>query len=154
WYSEIGDGGPDTGAGAHCRIAIDPMSGNLPADCSNSDSMAGAANYRVQAPRELWDSTFVENSWITNTLSGNKAIALLPRMNDKLARKNPHMKLAISEWNYGGGSDVSGTIASADVLGLFGVYGVEMAMMWPVWHDESFTYAAFDVYRNFDGNGA
>jgi O-glycosyl hydrolase len=29
-----------------------------------------------------------------------------------------------------------------------------MAMMWPLNGTESFTYAAFDAYRNYDGNGA
>ena len=63
------------------------------------------------------------------------------------------MKLGFSEWNYGGGGDVSGAIATADVFGIFGSYGVDMSMLWEVWPDESFTYAAYDAYRNFDGNG-
>ena len=62
--------------------------------------------------------------------------------------------LSFSEWNYGGGTDISGAIASADVLGIFGAYGVDMAMMWPSNGNEAFTYAAFQAYRSYDGNGA
>ena len=61
--------------------------------------------------------------------------------------------LADAGGNYGAGGDISGAVASADVLGIFGAYGVDMAMMWEL-NDESFTYAAFDAYRNYDGKGA
>jgi hypothetical protein len=118
-----------------------------------STSTPGLVTAREQAPRSLWDSSYVEDSWITSSLGG-KAIALLPRMLGKISAKYPGTGLSISEWNYGGGGDVSGAIASADVLGLFGTYGLDMAMMWPLSSDESFTYGAFSVYRNYDGKGA
>src|SRR5581483_3532085 len=37
---------------------------------------------------------------------------------------------------------------------IFGVYGVDSAMLWPLNGDESFTYAAFQAYRSYDGKGA
>ena len=40
------------------------------------------------------------------------------------------------------------------MLGIFGAYGVDMANMWPMNGDESFTYAAFDAFRSYDGKGA
>ena len=63
-------------------------------------------------------------------------------MQKKIAANDPAMKLSFTEWNYGGGSDISGAIATADTLGIFGSYGVYMGVLFPVWHDESFTYAA------------
>jgi hypothetical protein len=154
WYSEVGDNGSSTAPGDDCRINSDPTTDtSMAADCYTAQGQAEMAAAREQAPRSLWDTTYVENSWIASSI-GNKAIELIPRTQAKIAAYAPTMKLGFSEWNYGGGSDISGTIATADTLGIFGAYGVEMSMFWEVWHDESFTYAAYDVYRNYDGNGA
>ncbi len=118
------------------------------------DDGTGAAEVaaREQAPRSLWDQTYSETSWIEQSLNG--PIYLIPRVQAKIAASYPGTALSISEWNYGGGTDISGAIASADVLGIFGAYGVDMAMMWPMNGDESYTYAAFEAYRSYDGNGA
>jgi hypothetical protein len=116
------------------------------------DSSAPVVLAREQAPRSLWDSTYTETSWITAD-STNGPITLIPRMMGKIAAKYPGTKLSFSEWNYGGGTDISGAIASADVLGIFGRDGVDMAMMWPT-DAETFTYAAFTAFRNYDGAGA
>jgi hypothetical protein len=158
WYSEVGNGGktPSNGGGpgSDCRINSDPTTyNNLASDCYTTAGKAGEAAYREQSPRSLWDSTYVENSWIPQTIN-NKAIALIPLMQKKISSTYPGTKLGISEWNYGGGSDISGTIATADTLGIFGAYGLDMAMMFEIWHDESFTYAGFDAFRNYDGQGA
>jgi hypothetical protein len=154
WYSEVGDGGSKNGPGQDCRINSDPKTDSgLAADCYTAAGQAGEAAEREQAPRSLWDTTYVENSWIASSLS-NKPIELIPLMQKKISTNDASMKLSMSEWNYGGGSDISGSIASADTLGIFGANGVYMAMLWPTWHDESFSYAAFDAFRNYDGKGA
>jgi hypothetical protein len=119
-------------------------------DGTGADEVAA----REQAPRSLWDSTYVETSWITADSTNGAAIDLIHRMKGKIASKYPGTGLSFTEWNYGGGTDISGAIASADVLGIFGAYGVAMAMMWPMNGDEAYTYAAFDAYRNYDGHGA
>jgi hypothetical protein len=120
-----------------------------------TDDGTGAAEVaaREQAPRSLWDMTYTETSWITQS-STNGPITLIPREMQKITSTYPGTKLSFSEWNYGGGTDISGAIASADVLGIFGSYGVYMAMMWPMNGNESFTYAAFKAYRDYDGSGA
>ncbi len=119
-----------------------------------TDDGTGAAEVaaREQAPRSLWDMSYSETSWIQQSLGG--PIYLVPRMTQKIGQHYPGTALSFSEWNYGGGTDISGAIATADVLGIFGAYGVEMAMLWPLNGDESFTYAAFQAYRSYDGKGA
>ena len=110
------------------------------------------ADARVQAPRLLWDPNYVEQSWIADSL-GRRPIHLIPRLFDKIARNYPGTKLAFTEYNYGGGADISGAIAEADVLGIFGREGVFAAAEWPSNPDESFIAAAFSMFRNFDSNG-
>lgn len=105
---------------------------------------------REQAPRSLWDDSYVEQSWIEDSLQG-EPIALITRLSDKIAGHYPDTRLAFTEWNYGGGQHISGAIACADVLGIFGRYGVGLATYWALHSDESFAYAAFRAYRNYDG---
>jgi hypothetical protein len=107
---------------------------------------------REQAPRSLWDSTYREASWIQSTAGG--PIDLLHWLQAKVDRHYPGTKLAFTEWNYGGANHISGAIAVADVLGIFGKFGVSLATYWPLTQDESFAYAAFRAYRNFDGKGS
>lgn len=109
---------------------------------------------REQAPRSLWDPSYVENSWITADSLGGKAIDLIPRIKAQIAANNPGMALDFSEWNYGGGQSISGGIATADVLGIFGRYSVHAAALWPLNGNESYSYGAFAVYRNYNGHGA
>ncbi len=105
---------------------------------------------RLQAPRSLWDPTYTETSWITQW-STNGPINLLSRLQGKIDRNYPGTKLAVTEYNYGGGQHISGGIAQADVLGIFGREGVFAAAKWPLNSNEPFLGAAFQMFRNFDG---
>jgi hypothetical protein len=108
---------------------------------------------RVQAPRSLWDATYTEDSWITkDVLHG--PINLLPRLREKIAKHYPGTRLAMTEYNYGGGDHISGGIAEADVLGILGREGVYAAALWPMAKNESYLAAGFRMFRNFDGRGA
>ena len=120
---------------------------------TGTDVSPGVVAAREQAPRSLWDPTYVESSWITQSL-GNKAIELIPRLRAQIAANDPGMRLDFSEWNYGGGQSISGGIATADVLGIFGRRQVNAAALWPLNSNEQFTYGAFAVFRNYDGHGA
>lgn len=120
---------------------------------TTSSGAAAVAAARVQAPRSLWDPTYTENSWITNDyLHG--PIKLLPSIQARIDASYPGTGLAVTEWNYGGGGHISGAVASADVLGTFGRQGVRLATLWELNSDESFTYAAFRAFRNYDGAGS
>jgi hypothetical protein len=117
-------------------------------EMSTADAVVAA---REQAPRSLWDDTYNEQSWVRDYLG--EPVKLLPRLFDKIAQHNPGTKLAFTEWNFGAGHHISGAIASADVLGVFGREGVSLATYWGLQEDERFAYAAFRAYRNYDGAG-
>ena len=78
---------------------------------------------RLQAPRSLWDATYKEHSWITEDWL-NGPVNLLPSLKTRIAHAYPGTKLAFTEYNYGAGHHISGGIAQADVLGIFGRDGV------------------------------
>lgn len=118
---------------------------------------------RLQAPRSLWDSTYDEGSWVNDVEGG--PIALLPRLREKVAIHYPGTRIAITEYYYGRGGDISGGIAQADVLGILGREGVFAATMWPnagLWAEpyggdpgKAYAYliGAFRAFRDFDGRG-
>jgi hypothetical protein len=107
---------------------------------------------REQAPRSLWDASYTEDSWIISATGA--PIDLVHRIQKKIDAHYPGTKLAFTEWNYGGGADISGAIAAADVLGIFGREGVAMATEWPMAAAELYVEAAFRAFRNYDGGGA
>jgi hypothetical protein len=120
---------------------------------TGSDSSAEVAAARVQAPRSLWDPTYSENSWISIDARVG-AIRLLPRMREKIAAHYPGTRLAITEYNYGGGGHISGAIAQADVLGIFGREDLFAAALWDLAGSTTFVDGAFAAYCNYDGAGA
>lgn len=108
---------------------------------------------RIQSTRSLWDPTYKENSWIANSING--PIRLLPRVKEQIAKHAPGMKLAMTEYYYGGGADISGGIAQADVLGILGREGVFAAHLWHMGRtDDRFIRGAFRMFRDVDGKGA
>jgi Glycoside hydrolase family 44 len=119
-----------------------------------TDAGSGAAlvQARLQAPRSLWDATYEESSWVRDYMGG--PIDLLHWLHDKIDAHHPGTKLAFTEWNFGGGGHISGALATADVLGIFGREQVGLATFWGLHADETFTYAAFRAFRNYDGSGA
>jgi hypothetical protein len=118
-------------------------------DANNSPAVAEA---RVQAPRSLWDPTYVESSWISVDARVG-AIRLFPRLREKIAAHYPGTRLALTEYNYGGGDHVSGAIAQADVLGILGREGVFAAAWWELSGSSRYVDGAFALYCNFDGAG-
>lgn len=118
-----------------------------------SETDADTVTARVQAPRSLWDPNYTERSWITQWDTGGP-IRLIPRMLDKIAAGYPGTHLGFSEYTYGAADHISGGVAQADALGVFGREGVFLACVWWLqWPDQRFGRAAFDLYRNYDQTG-
>jgi hypothetical protein len=103
----------------------------------------------VQSPRSLWDKTYKEKSWITNAIG--QPIDILDRLQTRIDAENPGMKLALTEYDNGGGQHIAGTIAQADNLGVFGAHALFAASMWLLAPKEPYSLAGFRAFRNFDG---
>jgi hypothetical protein len=134
WYSEATDG---------TTRVVDLTSASL------TDAQVQAI---VQSPRSLWDSTYQENSWITNDVLG-EPIQLLPRLQSKINAEFPGTKISITEYENGGDNHIAGTIAQADNLGIFGSEGVYAATLWPL-GTCPYILAGFRAFRGFDGSTA
>jgi hypothetical protein len=119
---------------------------------TEANNGADVAAARVQAPRSLWDPAYAENSWISVDARVG-AIRLLPRMKEKIAAHYPGTRLAITEYNYGGGEHASGAVAQADVLGIFGREDLFAATLWDLSGGTRYVDGAFALYCNYDGAG-
>jgi hypothetical protein len=119
---------------------------------TETDASPAVVAARVQAPRSLWDPTYTETSWITrDTLP--EPIQLIPRTMKVIRECYPGTKLSFTEYTYGAGSHISGGIAEADALGIFGREGVYAAAWWDTGTGVDYVNAALDAYLNFDGKG-
>jgi mannan endo-1,4-beta-mannosidase len=116
---------------------------------TEGDKSPDSIEARVQAPRSLWDPGYVEKSWITQWSTGGKPLRLIPWAKDIITKRYPGTALAFTEYDYGAGDHVSGGLAQADVLGVFGDQGVTLANYWGAL--KPYNQAAFKLYRNYDG---
>lgn len=112
----------------------------------------------VQAPRDLWDPTFNDagnsNPWIYQEL-GNSPVQIIPRLQAKINAEFPAMKgLSITEYEGGGWNNIAGTVAEADMLGIFGSQGLFAAALWPPSGTYDYALAGFRAFRGFDGSNA
>ncbi|MBL8027653.1 MAG: T9SS type A sorting domain-containing protein [Fibrobacteres bacterium] len=114
-------------------------------------TVRGTPAARMQAPRTLWDPSYRENSWIAQWFP--QFLPLVPSLLKAIDTFYPGTKLAFTEYNYGGENHVSGGLAHADALGIFGKYGVYAACYWQMETSTQYTTAAFKLFRNADGQG-
>jgi hypothetical protein len=104
---------------------------------------------RNRSTRELWDPNYVSESWIAAT------VGLIGRLRGWIAadydRGTP---IAITEYNWGAEAHINGATAQADLEGIFGACGLDMATRWTVPAATTPTFKAMQMYRNYDGRGS
>ncbi|WP_400191459.1 glycoside hydrolase family 44 protein [Hymenobacter sp. B81] len=126
--------------------------------CLTTANTALDRQARLQAPRTLWQPGYQENSWIANEpWFLTNYLPIIPRLQQSIDAYYPDTKLSISEYAFGGDDDISGGIAQADVLGIFGKYGVHHASWWKMYNPGStatYISPAFQLYTNYDGAGS
>jgi mannan endo-1,4-beta-mannosidase len=107
------------------------------------------AEARMQMPRTLWDSSYVESTWIGQYFS---PCAYIHDLQHGVDTYFPGTKIAFTEFRFGGARHISGGIAIADVLGIFGDYGIYMGNYWdPI---SGYISSAYKIYRNYDGHNS
>lgn len=100
---------------------------------------------RNRSTRDLWDTGYHNPTWI------NATVALIPTLRRWVdTYYYPGTPIAITEYNWGAEKTMNGATAQADVLGIFGREGLDMAARWATPATGSPTYLAFKLYRNYD----
>ena len=101
---------------------------------------------RNESTRVFWDTNYVDPSWINNI------IMLIPRMKNWVATYYPGTKIGVTEYNWGAETSINGATAQADILGIFGSQGLDLATRWTTPDPGTPTYLAMKLYRNYDSN--
>ena len=72
----------------------------------------------------------MDESWIGGAGWESGIVRLIPRMKDWVTANYTGTKLAITEYNWGALDHINGAVAQADVLGIFGREGLDLATLW------------------------
>jgi len=115
-------------------------------DVSGNDVTPGTELLRNQTTRVFWDTNYVDPSWI------NSVIMLIPRMKNWVATNYPGTKIGVTEYNWGAETNINGATAQADILGIFGREGLDLATRWTTPNSTAPAYKAMKLYRNYDGS--
>lgn len=107
----------------------------------------GVAATRLRSLRELWDPTYVSESWIPG------APRLIPRLREWIAVACPGTRIAITEYKWGADDSPSGALAQAELLAILAREGVDLATRWVVPESGSKTEEAFRLWLGYDGAG-
>ena len=118
-----------------------PQGGEFGNDTSTTTQLL-----RNKSTRSLWDPNYVDQTWI------NDKVQLIPRLrNWANTYYYPGTPIAITEYNWGAESHINGATTQADILGIFGREGLDMAARWTTPDASTPTYKAIKMYRNYDG---
>jgi PKD repeat protein len=118
-----------------------PQGGEFSDDTSSSMQLR-----RNRSTRSLWDPNYTDETWI------NDKVKLIPRLKSWVATYYPNTLTAITEYNWGAEGHINGATTQADILGIFGREGLDIANRWTTPAASTPTYKAIKMYRNYDGN--
>src|SRR3984893_18572803 len=118
----------------------------LPGEAFSNDVSAAMSDLRNRSTRSLWDPNYTDQSWI------NSKVQLIPRLHSWVNTYYPGLPIGITEYNWGAEGYINGATAQADVFGIFGREGLDMATRWTTPSATTPTYKAMKMYRNYDGN--
>ncbi|TFK30099.1 hypothetical protein FA15DRAFT_197786 [Coprinopsis marcescibilis] len=120
-------------------------------DTSAEDTAAKAL--RLRMTRSLWDTTYNDESWIGTDPQSHqpnpRAVSLIPRFKQLIKEIYPDTKLSVSEWSSTNENDITGGLVTADVLGIFGKYGLDAATYWATPNEMGPTGLAYWLYRGY-----
>lgn len=128
-------------------VHIYPQSGEF-----GSSTTQAMQLLRNRSTRALWDPNYVDESWIGGTGIDGGRVRLIPRLKEWVANHYPGTRIGITEYNWGAEQHINGATAQADILGIMGREGVDMAIRWTSPPNSSHVYNAIRMYRNYDGN--
>ena len=124
-----------------CTVHIYPQGGD-----GGDDVSPKIQALRNRSTRALWDPAYKDESWINDTMRSDPAP-------EKLGERPtiPGTKIGITEYNWGAEKNINGATAQADILGIFGREGLDLATRWTTPAPETPTFKAMQMYRNYDG---
>jgi uncharacterized protein (TIGR03437 family) len=124
-----------------------------PNGLSGSVGDAATETLRMTSTRVLWDPAYYPPGGGYEDVTGAEvAPAMVRRLRQWVADNYPGTKTAITEYNWGGPDSITGAIAQADILGIFGREQLDYATVWTSLSPTTPATFAFKTYLSYDGN--
>ncbi|HTL69350.1 MAG TPA: glycoside hydrolase family 44 protein [Lacunisphaera sp.] len=133
-------------------------------DGPGDNDEAATQAQRNRQTRILWDPTFPDPFWFGDVgVAGRsgRTVNWIPTMKAWINQYCPGLLLGITEYNWGDEAHLNGATTQADVLGIYGREGVDLATRWTVakqWDSSPtvyhVTHLASVIYRNYDGKNS
>lgn len=117
---------------------------------TNTDEISNA--FRMQSVRTLWDPDYTEAS--PTVIMYKQFTPVIPTLQASIRMNYPKTRLSFSEYDFGGGDNISGAIAEIDALGIFASQEVYLACLSPQSDNYPFQKAALNLFTDYDGNGS
>jgi hypothetical protein len=103
---------------------------------------------RLRSLRELWDPSWVAESWI------GEPVELIPRLRGWVDDHCPGTGIAITEYRWGADDGPSSALAHAEALAIFGREGVDLATRWVAPEPGTRVVDSFRLFLDYDGAGS
>jgi uncharacterized protein (TIGR03437 family) len=126
-----------------------------PSGLGGSAGDAAMETLRMTSTRELWDPNYYSPGGGYEDATGAEvAPEMVPRMLQWVSANYPGTQTAITEYNWGAPDAITGAIAQADILGIFGREQLNYGTLWSGLTPTTPATFAFMTYLNYDGNGS
>jgi uncharacterized protein (TIGR03437 family) len=126
-----------------------------PSSLSSSQGDTAMETLRMTSTRALWDPNYLVPGGGYEDATGTEvAPQLVPRMQQWVNQYYPGTQTAITEYSWGALDTITGAIAQADILGIFGAYGLGLGTLWSTPEPYDPGAFAFKIFLNYDGNGS
>ena len=122
---------------------------------------------RLTSTRAFWDPNYIvpiasmpasgdpcdDYNAMCDATGNQVAPQLIRRMHQWVDDNYPGTGLAITEYSWGALDKITGTIAQADILGIFGRENLDIGTLWATPNPTDPGAFAFAMFLNYDGNG-
>jgi|GEM_PF-3607822 len=140
---------PGSGCSIISRCTSTPQGGQFSKDVSTNMELL-----RSRSTRSLWDPNYVDESWIASTGINGGKVNLINLMKNWVNTYYPGTRIGVTEYNWGAEGDMNGATTQADIWGIFGREGLDLADRWTTPATGSPAYLAMKLFRNYDGSNS
>ncbi len=108
---------------------------------------------RMDFSRSLWDTTYIEPSWLTKSKLSDEPNKILLRLQKSIDTYFPSIEIMIGEYDFGFDTDISHAVTMVDFLAVCGQNKVAIANRWDLnpYNGSTYTNTALKLFRNYDG---
>ena len=135
-----------------------------PEALSESAGNTAMETLRLTSTRALWDPNYLlpitgngcnDYNAICDATGTQIPPMLVRRLQQWIRDNYPGTKTAITEYDWGALDSITGAVAQADILGIFGREGLDLGTVWPAINLTPATPGglAFKLFTNYDGVG-